>query len=155
MIAVVQLLSCVQLFINAFELWCQRRLLGVPWIASGYFTTEPPGFVIFLAYHNLYNVLDSTRDIRSGGSDILQGSWVHRRNFFALVFTHIGFPGSSDGKASPCNVGDPGSIPGLGRFSREGNGNPLQYPCLENPMNRGAWQATVHGVANSQTRLSE
>ena len=49
-----------------------------------------------------------------------------------------------------------GSIPGLGRHPpREGNGNPLQYPCLENPMDRGAWQATVHGVSKSQTRLSK
>ena len=48
-------------------------------------------------------------------------------------------PGGSDGKASDYNAGDPGSIPGLGRFSREGNGNPLQYSCLENPMDRGAW----------------
>ena len=50
--------------------------------------------------------------------------------------------------------GDPGSIPGLGRSHREGNGNPLQYSCLENPMDRGGWQATVHGVAKSQTQLS-
>ena len=47
-----------------------------------------------------------------------------------------GFPGSSDGKASACNVGDPGSIPGLGRSPGEGNGNPLQHSCLENPMDR-------------------
>ena len=50
-------------------------------------------------------------------------------------------------KASVCNEGDPGSIPGLGRSPGEGNGNPLQYSCLENPMDRGAWWATVHGVA--------
>ena len=49
------------------------------------------------------------------------------------------FPGGSDGKASACNVGDLGSIPGLGRSPGEGNGNPLQYSCLENPMDRGAW----------------
>ena len=49
------------------------------------------------------------------------------------------FPGGSDGKASAYNVGDPGSIPGLGRSSGEGNGNPLQYSCLENPMDGGAW----------------
>ena len=49
-----------------------------------------------------------------------------------------GFPGGSDGKASACNVGDPGSIPGLGRSPEEGNGSPLQYSCLENPMDRGA-----------------
>ena len=65
------------------------------------------------------------------------------------------FPGGSDGKASAYNVGDPGSIPGLGRSPGEGNGNPLQDPCLENPMDRGAWLATVHGVTKSRTRLSD
>ena len=64
---------------------------------------------------------------------------------------HMGFPGGSDGKAPVCNAGDPGLIPGLGRSPREGNGSPLQYSCLENPMNGGAWWATVHGVAKSQT----
>ena len=64
-------------------------------------------------------------------------------------------PGGSDGKESACNVGDPGSIPVLERSSGEGSGNPLQYPCLENPMDRGAWRATRHGVAKSQTRLSD
>ena len=63
--------------------------------------------------------------------------------------------GSSDGKACVYNVGDPGSIPELGRSSGEGNGNPLQYYCLENPKDRGAWKATVHGVAKSRTRLSD
>ena len=61
------------------------------------------------------------------------------------------FPGGSEGKASACNAGDPGSIPGLGRSPGEGKGNPLQYSCLENPMDRGAWQATVHGVTKSRT----
>ena len=64
------------------------------------------------------------------------------------------FPGGSDGKASVYNAGDLGSIPGSGRSAVEGNGNPLQYYCLENPMDRGAWWATVHGVTKSQTRLS-
>ena len=58
-----------------------------------------------------------------------------------------GFPGGSDGKESACKPGDVGSIPGSGRSPGEGNGYPLQYSCLENPMDRGAWQATVHGVA--------
>ena len=53
------------------------------------------------------------------------------------------------------NAGDPGSIPGSGRSPGEGNGNPLQYSCLENPMDGGAWQATVHGVAKSRTQLSD
>ena len=64
------------------------------------------------------------------------------------------FPGGSEVKASACKVGDLGSIPGLGRSPGERNGNPLQYSCLENPMDRGAWWATVHGVAKSQTQLS-
>ena len=64
-----------------------------------------------------------------------------------------GFPGGSDGKESACSAGDEGSIPGSGRSPGEGNDNPLQYSCLGNPMNRGAWQATVHGVAKSQTPL--
>ena len=63
----------------------------------------------------------------------------------------IGFPGGSDGKMSAYNVGDPGSIPGSGSSSGEGNGNPLQYSCLENPMDRGTWWATVHGVTESET----
>ena len=65
-----------------------------------------------------------------------------------------GFPGGSEVKAPACNVGDLGSIPGSGRSPGEGNGNPLQYSCLENPKDGGAWWATVHRVAKSQTRLS-
>ena len=59
------------------------------------------------------------------------------------------------GKESACNAGDLGLIPGLGRFSGEGKGYLLQYSCLENPMDRGAWWATVHGVSKSQTQLSD
>ena len=65
----------------------------------------------------------------------------------------LGFPGGSAGKQSVCNAGDLGLIPGLGRSPGEGNGNPLQYTCLENPMDRGTWRATVHGVTK-ETRLS-
>ena len=65
-----------------------------------------------------------------------------------------GFPGGSDGKESACNVADPGSIPGSGRSSGEGNGYPLQYDCLGNFMDRGAWRATVPGVTERQIRLS-
>ena len=64
-----------------------------------------------------------------------------------------GFPGGSDSKESDCNVGNLGSVPGLGRSSREGNGNPLQYSCLENPMDRGAWWATVHRVTKRWIQL--
>ena len=77
-------------------------------------------------------------------------------NVYVYTYTYIWiFPGSSDGKASAYNVGDLGSIPGLGRSPREGNGNPLQYSRLENPMDQGAWWTTVHGVAKSWTRLSD
>ena len=69
-----------------------------------------------------------------------------------LVF--LGFPGGSDGKESTCNARDLGSIPGLGRSPGGGHGNPLQYSCLENLMDRGAWWATVYGIAKSRTQLS-
>ena len=71
----------------------------------------------------------------------------------ALCF-HLGFPGGSDGTESACNAGDPGSVPGVGRSPGGGNGHPLQYSCLENSMDRGAWRATVRGAAKSQTQLS-
>ena len=64
---------------------------------------------------------------------------------------HLCFPGGSDGRESAHNAGDPVLIPGLGRCPGQGNGNPLQYSCLENSMDRGAWRATVHGVVKSQT----
>ena len=63
-----------------------------------------------------------------------------------------GFPGDSDGKESACSAGDPGSNPGLGKSPGEGNGNPLQYSCLEKPMARGTWWATL---TKSQTGLSD
>ena len=63
----------------------------------------------------------------------------------------LGFPGGSDSKEFTCNVEDLGSIPGLGRFPGEGIGYPLQYSCLENSMDRGAWQATIHGATQSHT----
>ena len=62
-----------------------------------------------------------------------------------IVYTSY-FPGGSDGKESTCNTGDPGLIPGLGRSPGEGNGNLLLYSYLENPMDREAWRATVHGI---------
>ena len=67
----------------------------------------------------------------------------------------VGFLGGSDTKVSVCNAGDPGSIPGSGRSPGEGNGTTLQYCCLENSMDGGAWWATVHGVAKSRTQVSD
>ena len=83
---------------------------------------------------------------------------ISRERFQSGVWEDImlrkGFPGGSDGKESTCNSGDLGSIPGSGRFPGEEDGNPLQYSLLENPMDRGAWQAVVHRVTKSRTRLS-
>ena len=75
----------------------------------------------------------------------------------AMVFLAVfwGLPYSSDVEESACNGGDLGLIPGSERSPGEGNGNPLQYSCLENLMDRGAWQATVHGVAKSHTLPSD
>ena len=87
---------------------------------------------------------------------VMQDTWIgkfswRRDRLFTTVF--LAFPCGSDGKEAACNMGDLGSIPGLGRSPGGGHGNPLQYSCLENPMDRGAWQTTVHRVANSRTRL--
>ena len=75
-------------------------------------------------------------------------TYIHKCNY-------MGFSSDSVVKNSPGNAGDAGSIPGLARFPGEGNGNPLQYSCLEKPMDRGAWQATVHGITKSWTQLSD
>ena len=67
----------------------------------------------------------------------------------------LGFPGGSDSKESACNAGDLGLIPGSGRSPGEGNGNPLQYSCLENSMDRGAWWATVYAVGRKESDTTE
>ena len=72
----------------------------------------------------------------------------------SIIFTTTFHICGSDGKASAYNAGHLGSVCGSGRSSGEGNGNPLQYPCLDNPMKGGAWRATVHGIEMSRTQLS-
>ena len=81
----------------------------------------------------------------------------HMASPYSLVFIKIqwGFPDGSDDKESSFNAGDLGLIPGLGGVPGEGNGYPLQYSCWENPMDQGAWWATSHGIAKSQTCLSD
>ena len=114
--------------IYAFELWCWRRLLRVPWSArrscQSILKEISPGCSLEGMMLKLkLQYLGHLPDVKS---------W--------LIWKDPGdFPGVSDGKASAYNAGDPGSIPGLGRSSGEGNGNPLQYSCLENLMDRGSW----------------
>ena len=87
--------------------------------------------------------------------------WVKFRNLDLIlilimliisdIYRYLGFPVGSEVKASAYDVGDLGSVPGLGRSPGEGNGNPLQHSCLENPMDGGAWWAAVRGVTKSRT----
>ena len=86
---------------------------------------------------------------------LLRGFRVLKLWYLDRLLFPLGFPGGSEVKASACNAGDLGLIPGLGRSPGEGNGDPLQCSCLENPMDGGAWWATDHGVAKSRTRLSD
>ena len=81
--------------------------------------------------------------------------WRHFRFILIWTIQMAGFPSCPLDKESACNAGDPSSVSGLGRPPGEGNGNPLQYSCLDNPIDRGAWWATVHGVTKSQTQLSD
>ena len=88
------------------------------------------------------------------GSATCWPSESERKEAFPRAFYAWGFPGGSDSKEYACNSGDLGSVTGLRRGPGEGNGNPLQYFCLEYSMYRGAWQVIVHGVTNSRRRLS-
>ena len=92
-----------------------------------------------------------TLNLKTRGVLIVQQASVG--NIWCQMDTRLGFPGGSDGKESACNAGDRLS-PKLGRSPEEGNGYPLQYSCLENPMDRGAWQATVPGAAKSHQIVS-
>ena len=80
--------------------------------------------------------------------------WCYILLFSCYILLFSCFPGGSDHKVSPCNAGDQSLTPGSGKFPREENSYPLQYSCLENSMDKGIWQAMVHGLAKSQTWLS-
>ena len=89
------------------------------------------------------------------GRDLVSHNFFKYIYIYTYVYVYIQISLVAQTVKRLYNAGDLGSIPGLGRSPGEGNGSPLQYYCLENPMDRGAWQATVHGVAESQTRLSD
>ena len=132
-------------------------------------TTEPPGKTLVVDPEHCLNkkktknchcvVMEVKLDLQWWSFHNIYKYWmsVYIRNKcnvvcqFSQLIINGGFPGSSIGKESACSAKDPGSIPGSGRSPGEGNSNPLQDSCLENPMNRGAWWATVHGVTRVRT----
>ena len=122
---------------------CHPLLLRHSFPASGSFLRLIRQFILSLLFYNdVYHMHNSVYR--------LLFSFI---SLFLILYYCIfkGFPGGSEVKASPCSAGDLGSIPGLRRSSGEGNGNPLHYSCMENPMDGGAWWASVRGVAESDT----
>ena len=132
--SLVQSLSCVRLF-------------GTPWTAACQAS-------LFITNSQSLLKLMSVESVMPSNYLILCRPLLLSPPIFFCSGSFIGFHTGSDSKVSVYHAGDLGSIPGWGRSTGEGNGNPLQYFCLENPMDRGAWQATVRGVAKSRTRLS-
>ena len=134
------------------------RMFDSLWFHEGFSRQEYWNpILIFLPGESHSNILawripwtDKLGRLQSMESQRVKHDWATNGfNFFFFVCVYSdmwGFPHSSVGKESACDSGYLGSIPGLGRSPGERNGNPLQYSCLENPMSRGAWQATVHGV---------
>ena len=112
---------------------------GVWWILKATFPHRP----IFLL-RLINNVTVLLFKILCMANKLLHFNWIP-----------LGFPGGSDDKESACNTGDLGLIPGWRKCPGEGNGKPLQYSCLENPLDKGVWWATVHRVTKSQTRLRD
>ena len=120
--------------------------MDMSWVSSrSWWWTGKPGVLQSMSWQR----------VRHGWATKL--NWICHYKYvciFAWV-THEDFPGSSEGKESASNAEDPDLIPWLERSPGEGNGNPLQYSCLENSMDRGAWQSTVPGVTKSVTWLSD
>ena len=137
-------------------------LLPLPWVLRREVNLRRTGSI-----HNFYGKSREHTWHRSGTTRIpeahgglIRGTWEafggrHKRGHNSSPPCPSDFPSGSDSKASTYNAGDPGSVPGLGRSPGEGNGNPLQYSCLENSMDGGTWWAAVHGVPKSWTWLSD
>ena len=144
---------CIRVFSNESTLH-----MGWPEYWSFSFSISPPkeipGLISFrVDWLDLLAVQGTLKSLLQHHSS--KASILRHSAFFTVQLSHPwGFPGGSEVKASACNAGDLGLIPESGRSPGEGNGNPLQYSCLENPMDGGAWWAIVHGVAKSQRRLS-
>ena len=154
------MLNCIPLFATPWTVACQA-LESMGFSRQEYWNRLPFPSPVYLPDPGI-KPASLMSPALAGGFFITSASWdtagscspysVKNNTYFTFW---EGFPGSSDGKESACNGGHPGSIPGLGRSLGEGNGNLLQYSCLENPTDRGAWQATVHGVTKSPTWLSD
>ena len=112
---------------------------------------------ILLALKKAWIICDTKVIIRTVQLPLKTKSPCQQRpqHFYEDIIRWPGFPAGSDGQEYACSAGALGSLPGVGRSPGGGHGNPLQYSCLENPMNRGAWWATVHRVTKSQTWLSD
>ena len=160
--------------IDAFELWCWKRLESPldckettlvnskgnqPWIVIGRTDAETEAAILWPLDAKSWLAgkdPDAGKDWRQKEKRVIENmmvGWHHRINGHEFEQT-LGLACSSVGKESAYNAGDLGSIPGLGRSSGEGNDNLLQYSCLENYINRGAWRATVCGFTKSWTQLS-
>ena len=137
--------SLVQLWFVTLPFMKQGRLASALGLRGAWW------WVVSTAFAKCQVFWKKTKSIAAGSWKLsAPGEDVKRPHFLLWSYRLIGFPGHSDSKESACNVGDKDSIPGSGRSPGEGNGDPLQYSCLENPMDRGAWRAT-----ESQTQLSD
>ena len=125
------------------SVWGFRAILFVPSATPAWngFESKTQGSHRLLCHHLLLTSIEACSFSER----------LRQQNKKGTTMKSLYFPAGSDGKESACNVGDLGSIPGSGRPPGGGHGNPLQYSCLENPTDRGAWWATVHGVTESQT----
>ena len=120
----------------------------VHWVGDAIQPSHPlssPSPAFSLSYHQgLFQCVNSLHQM----AKVLEFSFSisPSNEYLGLISFRMGFPGSSPGKESACNAGDPSSVPGLGRSPGEVNSYPLQYSCLENSMDRGAWQVTIPGI---------
>ena len=122
--------------------------------ASGWVDFRCRYFLIYKSHMKLKSV--SCISTEPSGKPMSSNRWFNKKETMKTKNSvYETCPGGSDGKESACDVGDLGSTPGSGRSPGDANDNPLQYSGLENPMGRGAWQATVYGVAKNRTRLSD
>ena len=133
---------------------CRRRKFD-PWVGKIPWRRKWQPTLVFLPGKS-HGQRSLTGYSLQGRKELDTTVWLNNNNSVSkiIAFNIQAFPGGSDGKESACNAGGLGSIPGSGRSPGEGNGNPLQCSCLENPMDRRAWWAAVHGVTKSWIQLS-